>query len=62
MKKNISVIISSIFTLIFIATPIYAKDKENQVTTVFSSLPLRSMGPAVTGGRISDFAVNENDP
>ncbi|MHB8581336.1 MAG: VPS10 domain-containing protein [Ignavibacteriaceae bacterium] len=38
------------------------KEKDSLNSSTFSGLKLRSIGPALTSGRISDFAVNPNDP
>ena len=38
------------------------KEKDSLSSSTFSGLKLRCIGPAVTSGRISDFAVNPNDP
>lgn len=40
----------------------YAAESNDITKHPFSDLPLRNLGPAVTGGRISDFAVNPNSP
>ena len=39
-----------------------AAEEEKPSASVYDSLPLRSLGPAVTGGRISDFAFNSQNP
>ena len=40
-----------------------AKTKDDKVDAkLFNSITLRSIGPAVTGGRISDFAFNPTNP
>ncbi|MHB1688900.1 MAG: VPS10 domain-containing protein [Ignavibacteriaceae bacterium] len=39
-----------------------AKEKDPLNASTFSGLKLRGIGPALTSGRISDFAVNPNDP
>jgi len=36
--------------------------KNDSVSSIFNGLKFRSIGPAVTSGRISDFAVNPHDP
>ncbi len=38
------------------------KEKDTLSSSTFSGLKLRCIGPAVTSGRISDFAVNPDDP
>ncbi len=61
MKKTNSIFIY-VLSILLLSSVIYAKEDANPAADVFSSLPLRSMGPAITGGRISDFAVNEANP
>ena len=36
--------------------------KDSIPSSLFSALKFRSLGPALTSGRISDLAVNPNDP
>jgi len=61
MNKTNSIFICT--TAIFLlSSVILAKEDTNSAEDIFSSIPLRSMGPAITGGRISDFAVNEANP
>ncbi|MFH0734891.1 MAG: YCF48-related protein [bacterium] len=56
-----------LFILLFIimAVGVYAQDKENKNdsldTGIFNGLKWRSIGPALTSGRIADFAVNPNN-
>ncbi len=51
-------------TIIALAAPSFAKkgddkkDNEKYKTTTFSGLKFRSIGPALTSGRIADIAVN----
>lgn len=47
-----------------ISTNIYAQDsdKPKADAEIYKSIALRNMGPAVTGGRVSDFAVNPANP
>jgi len=50
-------VLLSFFTLLLISISAYAKtDKKD--TNPLASIPLRSIGPAMISGRISDFAVN----
>ncbi|WP_448213888.1 VPS10 domain-containing protein [Colwellia sp. MEBiC06753] len=37
-------------------------DKDPVDASIYSSIKLRNLGPALTGGRISDFAVNPKNP
>ena len=37
-------------------------DKKAVDASIYSALKLRSMGPSMTGGRVSDFAFNPNNP
>jgi len=37
-------------------------DKKDVDASIYSSIKLRNMGPAVTGGRVSDFAFNPANP
>lgn len=56
--------IKSIVLIIFIVSSfLYSqeKDKDKLVSSTFNSLKFRSIGPAWTSGRISDFAVNPNN-
>ncbi len=39
-----------------------ADDKKSVDAAIFAGMKLRNMGPAVTGGRISDFAFNPHNP
>ncbi len=60
-----------LFVIVFLSTTfinLHAQGKENQKSKdnffsakTFNGLKLRSIGPALTAGRISDFAVNPND-
>ncbi|MDZ7647760.1 MAG: hypothetical protein U5K54_11580 [Cytophagales bacterium] len=61
MKSIIRV--TSLFTLLLISIPCISQQKNTVtpsgfVSETFSGLKLRAIGPAVTSGRISDFAVN----
>lgn len=47
----------SLFAIISLAGPAAAQDEEKDASP-FSSLPLRHIGPAITSGRISDFAFH----
>ncbi|MBL8150502.1 MAG: glycosyl hydrolase [Blastocatellia bacterium] len=62
------IFLSILLSLLFInPLPIAAqektsdKDKDPMSTATFSGLKLRSIGPAVTSGRVSAIAVNPND-
>lgn len=46
---------------ILLAQPILANDEEEK-SNPLASIPLRSIGPAMISGRISDFAVNPQSP
>ena len=56
-----------LFILLFIimAVGVFAQDKENKKDSldagIFNGLKWRSIGPALTSGRIADFAVNPNN-
>ncbi len=55
-----------IFTFNIYANPpkksAVSKDKDHLKSETFSGLAFRSIGPALTSGRISDFAVNPKNP
>lgn len=59
MKTNLSIKLIFGFTALLSVTHAAENDKQKHP---FSDLTLRNLGPAVTGGRISDFAVNPNSP
>ncbi|MFC2085140.1 glycosyl hydrolase, partial [Bacteroidota bacterium] len=55
-----------IISFSLLTTILIANDKDNNsndpfATSTFSGLKFRSIGPALTSGRISDFAVNHNN-
>lgn len=56
-----------IFTAIFLITSVNAQNDESDTdknpykSSTFSGLKFRSIGPAVTSGRVTDFAVNPNN-
>ena len=54
MGGLLTALISSPFAL----TSSYANDKEEEKTNPLASIPLRTIGPAMISGRISDFAFN----
>ena len=49
----------------FLVYPIFSQDKEEDKSpyksSTFNGLKFRSIGPAVTSGRVVDFAVNPNN-
>ncbi|WP_199610672.1 VPS10 domain-containing protein [Flocculibacter collagenilyticus] len=52
-----------VFLCLCLLVPLAPYSHSNTVdASVYTSLPLRNIGPAITGGRISDFAVNPNNP
>ncbi len=51
-------IIASSFMVYDAAALQSKKDGDNQVSAVFGGMKLRNMGPALTSGRISDFAMD----
>ncbi len=53
-------ILLTIFTM-FLAQTVLAKS-EQELTSPLASIPLRSIGPAMISGRISDFAINPESP
>ncbi len=57
-----SYLFTGIVYLLISAHPLMAKADKSKPADVFKQLPLRSIGPAVTGGRISDIAVNPKNP
>lgn len=59
----ISLAVSMAVSLTLSAPVLAAKDKADKKTdaAIYSSLKLRNLGPAVTGGRISDLAINPNN-
>lgn len=70
LEKLMKSILSVTFVvLLFVGHPVLADDKESDEskpkdplsTETFNGLKLRSIGPAVTSGRVVDFAVNPND-
>jgi len=52
-----AVVLAALFT----AAPLHAQDSLFTAST-FRGLTLREIGPAVTSGRIADFAVSPTDP
>ena len=64
-----SILSLTFFLLLFVAYPILADDKDAGESKpkdplsseTFNGLKFRSIGPAVTSGRVVDFAVNPND-
>jgi photosystem II stability/assembly factor-like uncharacterized protein len=58
-------IILLLCTISFLASPILSQDKEEDKnpykSSTFNGLKFRSIGPAVTSGRVLDVAVNPND-
>ena len=62
MKLLPSLIAASI-ALSLSSTAVAAKsDKKSVEADIYSGIKLRNMGPAVTGGRVSDFAFNPENP
>ena len=49
------------FFAIFLSQPILAQQQEEQANPL-ASIPLRSIGPAMISGRISDFAIDPDRP
>ena len=39
----------------------YEQRKQHAVSSIFRDYPVRSIGPVVQGGRVSDLAVNQNN-
>ncbi|WP_086931663.1 WD40/YVTN/BNR-like repeat-containing protein [Agarilytica rhodophyticola] len=60
MKLFLNLTIPIVFT--FCTSAFAAKESNTEKDDVFAALPLRAMGPAVTGGRISDLAVSAKNP
>ncbi len=64
MKRNLFVIANLLLSLTFVFAD--KKDDTKKDTSIksstFSGLKFRSIGPAFTSGRISDFAVNPENP
>ena len=54
-----------LFLFLLFASPLLSQDKEEDKnpykSATFNGLKFRSIGPAVTSGRITDFAVNPNN-
>ncbi len=64
MMKNTSIIFTLIVFIIFTGNLSAQKNKSKTDTilsTIISGLKFRSIGPAMTSGRIADFAVNPNN-
>lgn len=61
--KRIPTILSAAVVMALSATSAssLAADKKTDAS-IYQSIKLRNLGPAVTGGRISDFAVNPKNP
>ncbi len=57
--------LSAFFIVSFLASPIISQEKEEDKSpyksSTFNGLKFRSIGPAVTSGRVLDVAVNPND-
>lgn len=46
-----------------LTTPAFAAQSDKKVDAeIYKNIKLRNIGPAVTGGRVSDFAFNPNNP
>jgi photosystem II stability/assembly factor-like uncharacterized protein len=54
-----------LFVISLVTNPIFSQDKEEDKSpyksSTFNGLKFRSIGPAITSGRVVDFAVNPND-
>lgn len=63
MGKHFFSILTAILCFGIISTSLIAQDKSEdpRYETAWNSLKFRSIGPAFTSGRISDFAVNPNN-
>ncbi len=63
MKSGIHIFfLLSLFSLIIVAQDKDSlEDKNPYKSSTFNGLKLRSIGPAVTSGRVTDFAVNPNN-
>lgn len=60
MRKPIYIIL---FLCLFVGNSSYGQEKRDSIKPDwYSSLQFRSIGPAVTSGRIADFAVNPKNP
>lgn len=57
-----SAIFLTILLLVNISTFAQEEDKSLLTASTLSGLSFRSIGPALTSGRITDFAVNESNP
>lgn len=61
----INKLLSLLLFLFIISSPLLSQDKEEDKSpyksATFNGLKFRSIGPAVTSGRITDFAVNPNN-
>jgi len=51
-------LLSTLFTLVILSLPTATPADEHPL----SGIPLRSLGPALTSGRVSDFAFNPDHP
>jgi len=59
MKKIFSI---ALFSILILFSPLSADDKPKELKDVsLNGLSFRSIGPAITGGRISSIAVNPNN-
>lgn len=62
MNLRRTILLSS-FLLVLLSPPLMAKEKSKKGnTSPLASIPLRSIGPAMISGRISDFAFNPDKP
>lgn len=62
MKIFPSIVAASITLSMSIASVATASQSKKHDSSIYSGIELRSIGPAVTGGRVSDFAFNPDNP
>jgi photosystem II stability/assembly factor-like uncharacterized protein len=62
MRKLLLIILATLFSITIHAQKKKASSPEKKDELSLSGLKFRSIGPALTSGRISDFAVNPDNP
>ncbi len=62
MKLLPSLLTASILLALSSSVLAAKSDKKSVDADIYSSIKLRNLGPGVTGGRVSDFAFNPNNP
>ena len=62
MKFLPTLIVASMTMALSTTADAAKSDKKSVDASIYSGIKLRNMGPAVTGGRVSDFAFNPANP